>query len=184
MTSRRKKRKNVSSLPIFSIRTSGIALLIGALGSIAVATGQVDEPGRVDEKSYLSPAYDGPFESTFWVDGKNWSLTIDNVTAFQPTSDGDAVGLEDLEIGCYDCLSYGIGRLEVEQVDELRWRFHIGVTDKKTFAMKIRELNGKTFHLDLTLKGKEGLVGITTLDITVRVGSGDSNDESTSNVSR
>lgn len=119
--------------------------------------------------TYKAPTYDGEFTFTFPLNGKKWDVEFEGIRASQIVGPGRTAGVRAIEASCDECAAYGLGQPRVSQSDEMSWKLFIDVVDKKTVAAKARELNGKTFPIQLKLVGT-GAEGVASIDMIVRIG--------------
>ncbi len=120
--------------------------------------------------NYKAPVYDGTYSFSFPINGKKWDAEFDGILAKQVVGPGQEVGVQSIDASCTECSAFGFSQPRVQQVDDFTWRLYIEVVDKKMLASKVREVNGKTFPIDLTLNGRGGSPGVATIDMTVKVG--------------
>lgn len=122
------------------------------------------------EGGYKAPVYDGQYDFTFPINGKKWDLEWDGIIANQVVGPGQTIGVQSIEASCNECTEYGFSQPRVTQIDDFTWKLFIEVVDKQKLATKVREVNGKSFPIDLTLNGRGSSPGIATIDMVVRVG--------------
>ncbi|MCB0714201.1 MAG: M23 family metallopeptidase [Ignavibacteriae bacterium] len=82
--------------------------------------------------------------------------------------DLDGVGVDNLIVSCPELSRYGIGSPQVTRISEIVWSVRLQVKNKKAFAARIRELNGKVFTLDLRIQA-DGIEGLSQVRVEVSV---------------
>ena len=120
--------------------------------------------------SYRPPTYDGQYEFTFTLDGRNWDTEFDEIRAQQVTGINRTEGVSSIDASCQECLDFGFSAPRVTQIDEFQWKLFIEVVDKNKLKQKASEIIGKPFKIDLTLNGKGSTPGTATLTMNVKVG--------------
>lgn len=122
------------------------------------------------DAGYKAPVYDGQYEFTFPINGRKWDVEFNGLIARQTVGPGQEIGVQSIDAACNECTEYGFSQPRVSQIDDYTWKLFIEVVDKQKLASKIREVNGKSFPIDLTLNGRGGSPGVATIDMVVRVG--------------
>lgn len=122
------------------------------------------------DAGYKAPVYDGQYEFTFPINGRTWTLEWDGIVANQVVGPGQVVGVQSIDASCNECAEYGFSQPRVTQIDDYTWKLFIEVVDKQKLASRVREVNGKSFPIDLTINGRGSSPGIATIDMVVRVG--------------
>ena len=68
--------------------------------------------------------------------------------------DLDNVGVEKVIPTCSELARYGIGPPRVTRISELVWSIKLQVRNRKVFAKRLRELDGKRFRLELRIQAE------------------------------
>ena len=124
------------------------------------------------EAGYKAPVFNGQFEFTFLVDSEHRDIEWAGIGAMQLVGPEKVVGVKSIDALCEECAAYGIGAPRVfrSEENEFEWRLYVEVVDREKFEERSAEVNGRTFHIDLTLNGRGSSPGIAVVDMVVRVG--------------
>lgn len=120
--------------------------------------------------NYKAPTYDGGFQFSVPITGKKWIFEFEELSASQVVGPGRTAGVRSIDASCEECAEFGFSQPRVSQIDEMRWKLVIEVTDRNKLASKVREVNGKTFPIQLKLNGLGDQPGTAVIDMVVRVG--------------
>ena len=96
----------------------------------------------------------GNYEFLWEISPKNLTteLTPIRLRIASEDDDRDGVGVESLAVTCPELSRYGLAPPIATRISETIWSIRLGIKNKKTFASRLRELDGKIFILDLRIQ--------------------------------
>ncbi len=111
----------------------------------------------------------GGYDFTWKLSGKSPSIELMPIRFRIITDDDevDDVGVDKVIVTCPELTRYGIGPPRVTQISEIVWSIRLQVRNRKIFAKRLRELDGKIFKLDLRIQA-EGIEASSRVIVETR----------------
>ncbi len=128
------------------------------------------ETGGEEEMTLRSEWHIGGYEFVWNLAGRLPSTELAPIRLRITSEDDDleGVGVENLIVTCPELSRYGIAPPRVTRISETAWSIHLQVRNRKAFAARIRELDGKVFELDLRIRA-EGIDALSRVLVETRV---------------
>ncbi|MGE3799846.1 MAG: M23 family metallopeptidase [Candidatus Kapaibacterium sp.] len=130
-----------------------------------------EKSGSTTEESLLRGEWHiGGYEFIWKLSKKSLSTELMPIRLRVTSEDDDldGVGVDNLIVSCPELSRYGIGSPQVTRISEIVWSVRLQVKNKKAFAARVRELNGKVFTLDLRIQA-DGIEGLSQVRVEIKV---------------